>query len=78
MNEDSKIEESPETANISNSTLNGLLCDIEGEPLEPYFDGGYWRLPYLMNGAGGYGGSVGEMKHKTKDGVIAMYIDYHT
>ena len=51
-----------------------LLCEDE---LEPYFEDGLWRLPYLMNGAGGYGGGVGEMSHETKAGVIEMYKDYH-
>jgi len=59
------------------SELNTLLCDEYGEPLDPYFDDGFWRLPYLMNGAGGCGGGVGEMKHETKEGVINMYIEYH-
>lgn len=49
----------------------------EGE-LDAYFKDGYWRLPYLMNGAGGFGGGVGEMKHETKEGVIQMYKDYHS
>ena len=54
-----------------------LACDEYGEPLTPYFNDGFWRLPYLMNGAGGWGGGVGEMKHETKEGVINMYIEYH-
>jgi hypothetical protein len=53
-----------------------LLCDEYGETLDPYFEDGYWRLPYLMNGAGGFGGGVGEMRHRTKEGVMQMYLDY--
>lgn len=59
------------------SDLSASAGYEEGE-LDPYFENGFWRLPYLMNGAGGWGGGVGEMKHKTKEGVIGMYIEYHS
>ena len=57
---------------------NRIGNDPEESELDPYFDDGYWRLPYLMNGAGGFGGGVGEMKDETKEGVIQMYKDYHS
>ncbi len=36
----------------------------------PYLEDGLWRIPYLMYGAGGFGGGVGEMTHRTLRGVI--------
>lgn len=36
----------------------------------PYLEDGIWRIPYLMDGAGGFGGGVGEMTHRTLRGVI--------
>jgi hypothetical protein len=31
----------------------------------PYFNDGLWRFPYLVSGAGGYGGGVGEATFNT-------------
>ena len=36
----------------------------------PYLDDGLWRIPYEVSGAGGFGGGVGEMHHRTLRGVI--------
>jgi hypothetical protein len=36
----------------------------------PYLEDGLWRIPYLMDGAGGFGGGVGEVTHRTLIGVI--------
>ena len=58
--------------------VDSVVNEPEESELDPYFEDGYWRLPYLMNGAGGFGGGVGEMKDETKEGVIQMYKDYHS
>jgi len=36
----------------------------------PYFHEGKWRIPYLDNGAGGFGAGVGEMHDAEFRGVI--------
>lgn len=35
-----------------------------------YLDDGFWRILYEVSGAGGFGGGVGEMHHRTLRGVI--------
>ncbi len=44
----------------------------------PYFQDGLWRIPYLMNGAGGFGGGVGEFSHSTLRGVIDIALSYNS
>ena len=36
----------------------------------PYLEDGFWRIPYLINGAGGFGGGVGEFTSRTLRDVI--------
>lgn len=38
----------------------------------PYFSDGRWHIPYLHNGAGGFGGGVSEVSHPTLRGVIDL------
>lgn len=38
----------------------------------PYLEDGIWRIPYLVNGDGGFGGGVGQYTHRTLRGVIAV------
>ena len=62
--------------NEQNQKMNGSELDsnaLLGQELEPYFDKGKWRIPYLMDGAGGYGGGIGELSHETLEGVLELY-----
>ncbi len=61
-------------------TKNGAGQDVPsldwlGEEHQPYFEDGKWRIPFLMDGAGGFGGGVGELSDKTLEGVLKLAKD---
>jgi len=69
MDEDYKVEESTETANLSNSTLNGLLSAPSQEPFTASPKGSFpAELEELINRHSIEGGS------NTPDFILAEYL----
>jgi hypothetical protein len=65
-------------ARIAELEQDGARLDFLAENPEsvPYLHNGLWRIPYLMSGAGGFGG-VAEMAHQTVRGVIDTAMKGH-
>lgn len=38
----------------------------------PYYENGLWRIPYLMDGSGGFGGGVGEFNAPTVRRAVSL------
>ncbi len=53
-----------------------LMWVIENPDSHPYFNDGKWRIPYLVSGAGGFGGGVGEYTGDTLNKVIKTAIKH--